>query len=214
MFFDALKSAVSTCSGPDCGQIWGQKRFLTRGGRCLLIPAGKRFLCARLLEFQQLLSGIYCRPLIPNLWIIIRFSAAHPAGAVDLPFGQPSGGAACPCGDKLFAPKLAEDRFLAMDRTHALFAMVTAVSVQLCSLLDSSGRLQESSRKHALLQAAYLPRRRTVIAHHFNPFCCLGYCTSVEGIKQVFSVRRAYQFFTHLFKEEGPTAVPYLLNNQ
>ena len=43
MFFDALKSAVSTCSGPDCGQIWGQKRFLTRGGRCLPVPAGKRF---------------------------------------------------------------------------------------------------------------------------------------------------------------------------
>ena len=64
-------------------------------------------------------------------------------------------------------PQLAEDRFLAMDRTHALFAIVTAVSVQLCSLLDSSGHLQESSRKHALLQAAYLPRRKMVITHHF-----------------------------------------------
>ena len=31
------------CSGPDCGQIWGQKRFLTRGGKCLPTPAGKRF---------------------------------------------------------------------------------------------------------------------------------------------------------------------------
>ena len=120
---------------------------------------------------------------------------------MDLPFGQPSGGAVFPRKDILFSSKLAEDRFLAMDRTHALFAIVTAVSVQLCSLLDSSGRLQESSRKHALLQAAYLPRRKTVIAHHFNPFCCLGYCTSVEGVKQVFSVQRAYQFFTHLFKE-------------
>ena len=32
------------CSGPDCGQIWGQKRFLTKGGRCLPVPAGKRFM--------------------------------------------------------------------------------------------------------------------------------------------------------------------------
>ena len=199
--FAALNSTVSECSGADCGQIWGQKRFLTRGGRCLLIPAGKRFLCARLLEFQQLLSGIYCRPLIPNLWIIIRFSAAHPAGAVDLPLGKSSGGATRPCRDKLFASKLAEDSLLAMDRAHALFTVVTAISVQLYSLLDSSGRLQESSRKHALLQATYLPRRKTVITHHFNPFCCLGYCTSAGGVKQVFSARRAYQFFTRLFKE-------------
>ena len=120
---------------------------------------------------------------------------------MDLSLGQPSGGAVFPRKDILFSSKLAEDRFLAMNRTHALFAIVTAVSVQLCSLLDSSGRLQESSRKHALLQAAYLPRRKTVITHYFNPFCCLGYCTSVEGVKQVFSARRAYQFFTHLFKE-------------
>ena len=91
-------------------------------------------------------------------------------------------------------------RLLAMDRTHALFTIVTAVSVQLYSLLDSSGRLQESSRKHALLQATYLPRRKSVIPHHFNPFC-FGYCTSAGGVKQVFSVRRAYQFFTRLFKE-------------
>ena len=120
---------------------------------------------------------------------------------MDFALGKSSGGATRPCGNKLFASKLAEDSLLTMDCAHALFTVVTAVSVQLYSLLDSSGRLQESSRKHALLQAAYLPRRRTVIAHHFNPFCCLGYCTSVEGIKQVFSVRRAYQFFTHLFKE-------------
>ena len=120
---------------------------------------------------------------------------------MDLPLGQPSGGAVFPRKDILFSSKLAEDRFLAMNRTHALFAMVTAVSVQLCSLLDSSGRLQESSRKHALLQATYLPRRKTVIAHHFNPFCCLGYCTSAWAVKQVFYVRRAYQFFTRLFKE-------------
>ena len=119
---------------------------------------------------------------------------------MDLPLGQPSGGTVFPRKDVLFSSKLAEDRFLAVDRTHALFALVTAVSVQLCSLLDSSGRLQESSRKHALLQAAYLPRRKTVIAHHFNPFC-FGYCTSAEGIKQVFSARRAYQFFTRLNKE-------------
>lgn len=38
------------------------------------------------------------------------------------------------------------------------------------SLLDCSGRLQESSRKHALLQAAYLPRRKNTVAHSFSPF--------------------------------------------
>ena len=38
------------------------------------------------------------------------------------------------------------------------------------SLLDCSGRLQESSRKHALLQAAYLPRRNNTVAHSFSPF--------------------------------------------
>ena len=106
-----------------------------------------------------------------------------------------------PRKDIFLSPKLAEDLFLAMDRVHTLLTIVTAVSVQLCSLLDSSGRLQESSRKHALLQATYLPRRKTVIAHHFNPFCCLGYCTSAWAVKQVFYVRRAYQFFTRLFKE-------------
>ena len=133
---------------------------------------------------------------------------------MDLPLGQPSGGTVRPRGDELFAPKLAEDRFLAMNRTHALLTIVTAVSVQLCSLLDSSGRLQESSRKHALLQVAYLPRRKTVITHYFNPFCCLGYCTSAGCIKQVFSARRAYQFFTHLFKDSHTKlklCVPYIL---
>ena len=120
---------------------------------------------------------------------------------MDLPLGQPSGGAVFPRKDILFSSKLAEDRFLAMNRTHALFAIVTAVSVQLCSLLDCSGRLQESSRKHALLQATYRPRRKTVITHYFNPFCCMGYCTSAWAVKQVFSVRREYQFFTRLNKE-------------
>ena len=113
---------------------------------------------------------------------------------MNLPLGQPSGRASCPCGDELFTSKLAENILLAVDRAHALLTIVTTVSVQLCSLLDSSGRLQESSRKHALLQAAYLPRRKMVITHHFNPFYCLGYCTSAEGVKQVFSDRRAYQF--------------------
>ena len=108
---------------------------------------------------------------------------------MDLPLGQPSGGAVFPRKDILFSSKLAEDRFLAMDRTHALLTIVTAVSVQFYTLLDSSGRLQESSRKHALLQAAYLPGRKTVITHYFDPFWCLGYCTSVEGVKQVFSER-------------------------
>ena len=178
----------------------GSKRFLTRGGRCLPVAVGKRFLSVKLLDFQQLLSGIYCRPLIPNLWIIIRFSATHPAGTVDFALGQPSGGATRPCGDKLIASNLAEDSLLAMDRAHALFTVVTAISVQLYSLLDSSGRLQELSRKHALLQATYLPRRKSVIPHHFNPFC-FGYCTSAGAEMQgVFQVRRIN--FYHAINKE------------
>ena len=157
-------------------------------------------MCVRLLNFQQLLSGIHGRPLIPDLWIIIRFSAAHPAGAVDLALGKSSCGTSCPCGDKLIASKLAEDSLLTMDCAHALFTMVTAVSVQLYSLPDSSGRLQESSRKHALLQAAYLPRRKSVIPHYFNPFC-FGYCTSAGAEMQgIFQVRRI--IFYHAINKE------------
>ena len=98
------------------------------------------------IDFQQLLGGIHGCSLIPDLRFIIRLPAAHPAGTVDLPLRQPSGGAVFPRKDILFSSKLAENRFLALDRTYELFAIVTAVSVQLCSLLDSSGRLQESSR--------------------------------------------------------------------
>ena len=112
---------------------------------------------------------------------------------MNLPLGQPSGSAARPRRNELFASKLTENRFLVMDRTLTLLTVVTAASVQLYSLLDSSGRLQESARKHTLLQAAYLPRRKTVITHHFSPFC-FGYCTSAEGVEQVFSDRWAYQF--------------------
>lgn len=119
---------------------------------------------------------------------------------MDLALGKSSGGAMRPCGDKLIASKLAEDSLLAMDRAHALFTIVTAVSVQLYSLLDSSGRLQESSRKYALLQATYLPKRKTVMTHHFNPFC-FGHCTSAGAEMQgVFQVRRI--IFYHAINKE------------
>ena len=99
---------------------------------------------------------------------------------MDLPFGQPSGGAACPCGDKLFAPKLAEDRFL-----------------------DSSGHLQESSRKHALLQAAYLPRRKMVIAHHFLTLSVLA-IVPLPGVLSKFFLRGGRISFSHAYsKNEG-----------
>ena len=65
---------------------------------------------------------------------------------MDFPLGKSSWGAVCPCANMRLAPQLAEDGLLAMDRTFALLSIVTAVSVQFCSLLDSSGRLQESSR--------------------------------------------------------------------
>ena len=122
---------------------------------------------------------------------------------MNLPLGQPSGGAVFPRKDILFSSKLAEDRFLAMDGTHALLTIVTAVSVQLCSLLDSSGRLQESSRKHALLQAAYLPRRKMVIAHHFLTLSVLA-IVPLPGVLSKFFLRGGRISFSHAYsKNEG-----------
>ena len=126
----------------------------------------KPFLWGELLDFKQLLSGIYRRSLIPKLEVIRRFPTAHPTGAMDFSFGESPRGTVCPCKDILFASDLAENLFFAMGRVFALLAIVTAVSVQLCSLLDSSGRLQESSRKCALLQAAYPARGESVKAHY------------------------------------------------
>lgn len=89
---------------------------------------------------------------------------------MDFPLGKSPCGPACPCTDILFTSELAEDLLSAMDCALALLTIVTAVSVQLRSLLDCSGHLQESSRKHVLLQATYLPRRKNTIAHSFGPF--------------------------------------------
>ena len=122
---------------------------------------------------------------------------------MNLPLGQPSGGAAFPCKDIFLSPELAEDRFLAMNRAHTLLTIVTAVSVQLCSLLDSSGRLQESSRKHALLQAAYLPRRKMVIAHHFLTLSVLA-IVPLPGVLSKFFLRGGRISFSHAYsKNEG-----------
>ena len=159
-----------------------------------------------LLDLPQLISGVHCHPLIPERRIVIRLFAAHPAGAVDLALCKTSWRSPRPCVDVRFTADSAKNTFLATNGAPALLAIVTAVSVQLRSLLDSSGRLQETSRNYALLQATYLPRRKTVITHHFNPFC-FGYCTSVGIVKQVFSVRRAHQFFTHLNKDKKPRIV-------
>ena len=50
---------------------------------------------------------------------------------MDLPLGQPSGGAMFPGKDILLSAKLEKNIFLAVDRSHALLTIVTAVSVQL-----------------------------------------------------------------------------------
>ena len=122
---------------------------------------------------------------------------------MDLALGKSSGGATRPCGNKLFASKLAEDSLLTMDCAHALFTVVTAVSVQLYSLLDSSGHLQESSRKHALLQAAYLPRRKMVIAHHFLTLSVLA-IVPLPGVLSKFFLRGGRISFSHAYsKNEG-----------
>ena len=145
---------------------------------------------------------------------------------MDLPLGQPSGGAVFPRKDIFFSAQPAEDRLLAEDRTLTLPAVVTAVSVQLYSLLDCSDRLQEPSRKQVLLQATYLPRRKTAITHRFTPFCCFGYCTSAVAVRQVFSVRGRISFShadsknrelsrkSYFFKEFLINfVVPYLINS-
>ena len=180
IFFDALKSAVSRCSNPDCGQIWGKIRFLTKGGRYLPVPVGERFFVREITRFPAVAGRHPLPPAYPEpgdhhttfCGTSSRNNASSPWIAVRRRRVPTQGH---------FSPKLKEDRFLAMDRAHTLLTVVTAVSIHLCSLLDSSGRLQESSRKHALLQAAYLPRRKTAITHHClllenkRKFCTLEY---------------------------------------
>ena len=115
-------------------RLWsniGQKRFLTKGGRYLPPPARKRFSREKLLDLQQLLGGIDRRPLVSDLRFVIGFATAHPAGTVDLPLGQPSSGTMFPSKNIFLFSKLAKNIFLAMDHSHALLTIVTAVSVQL-----------------------------------------------------------------------------------
>ena len=50
---------------------------------------------------------------------------------MDLPLGQPSGGTMFPGKDLFLSSKLAKNIFLAMDHSHALPTIVTAVSIQL-----------------------------------------------------------------------------------
>lgn len=54
------------CSGPDCGQIWGQKRFLTRGGRWLPIPARKRFFVREVTRFPAVAGRHPWPPAYPE----------------------------------------------------------------------------------------------------------------------------------------------------
>ena len=91
---------------------------------------GSVFLFHALLDFKQLLGGGYCRPFIPNSGLIVRFSAAHPAGTMDFPLGKSPCGPACPCTDIFFTSELAEDLLPAMDCALALLTIVTAVSGQ------------------------------------------------------------------------------------
>ena len=51
LLFCALISTDSRCSEAVCGLIWGQKRFLTRGGRCLPVPARKHFFVREVTRF-------------------------------------------------------------------------------------------------------------------------------------------------------------------
>ena len=108
--------------------------FLRLFARCSsdhLVLAGKRFSREKLLDLQQLLGGIDRRPLVSDLRFVIGFAAAHPAGTVDLPLGQPSSGTMFPSKDIFLSSKLAKNIFLSIDHSHALLTIVTAVSVQL-----------------------------------------------------------------------------------
>ena len=89
------------------------------------------FCVAGLLNFAQLLSGVHRHSLIPDLRIVIRLFAAHPAGAMDLALCKTARRPMRPCMDIRFTANLSENFFLPMDGAPALLTIVTAVSVQL-----------------------------------------------------------------------------------
>lgn len=163
----------------------GPKMLLGQGRQMSASLGEEAFFLGELLDFKQLFRGVERRPLVSELRIIIGLRSAHPTGTMNLAFGQSSGGTVCPSKKFLFSPKLEEDFFLAVDHALALLAIITAVSIQLGSLLGSSGRLQESPRKPTLLQAAYQPRRQTIVNHNFNSFI-IRYCIAVGDFEQAF----------------------------
>ena len=141
--------------------------------RCFAGLGWVAFLVVGLLDLTQLISGVLRRTFIPKLRIVIRLFTAHPAGAMQLAFCKTARRPMRPCVDEFLTADSTEKFFLPMDGALALLTIITAAAVQLYSLLDSSGHLQESSRNHALLQETYLPREGTYIFHVISafPFC-------------------------------------------
>ncbi len=69
----------------------------------------------------------------------------------------------------IHSPDAAKNFFFTVDGAFALLAIVTAISIQLESLPDSSGCLQESSREYVHLQETYLPRENNMSIHSAFP---------------------------------------------
>ena len=82
-------------------------------------------------DLTELFCCICSHPLIPDLRFVIRLTAAHPAGAMDLPLCKATSRSVCPCLDILFSANTPENPLLAVNGAFALFTIVTAISVQL-----------------------------------------------------------------------------------
>lgn len=82
-------------------------------------------------DFTELFCCICSHPFIPDLRFVIRLTAAHPAGAMDLPLCKATSRSVCPCLDILFSANTPENPLLAVNGAFALFTIVTAISVQL-----------------------------------------------------------------------------------
>ena len=96
-----------------------------------LRPGREAFSVVGLLDLTQLISGVHCRPFIPELRIVIRLFAAHPAGAMDLALCETACRPMRPCMDEFLTADPAEKFFLPVNGASALLTIVTAVSVQL-----------------------------------------------------------------------------------
>lgn len=95
---------------------------------------------------------------------VVRFCAAHPTGTMDFPLGETAALPPRPCINIRIPANTAEDSLLPVNGALALLAEISLISFHTLSLLDSSSRLKEWSRKN-LLQATYLTGEKVLVFH-------------------------------------------------